>query len=255
MMSEANPFLHTLADRLARCRIRRWRLTLDEARALRERVGWFHIGVGLAGEDGQRIGGPVMTAIVSGGGRGVKPWIECRLYPELLSGDRRIGTRAEDIEDELIAIMGAAIPPGGHLMIDYESGGQEQTFNELRLGVPAAASSLGARMLAAGLVGEFKDWYFSEGGHEGPRKLQANKPPDEKSRRAAIAKRIRELREFLRQPLPAERAEAEIVARARERAAELIRVVSLGPIRSERKARPARSAGARGRRRRPAPSP
>lgn len=255
MMSKANPFLRTLTERLARCRVRRWRLTLDEVRPLRERVGWAHISIGLAGADGRRIGGPVMTAIVSGGGRGVKPWIEARLYPELLVGGRRIGTRAEGIEDQLIAIMGAAIPPGGHLMIDYESGGQEQTFNELRLGAPAAATELGARMLAAGLAGDFKDWYFSEGGHEGPRKLQANKPPDEKSRRAASDKRIRELRSFLTRPLPAERAEMEIVARARHRAAELIRVASIEPVTIARKARPARSAAAHGRRRRPAPSP
>jgi hypothetical protein len=253
-MSETNPFLRALTIRLSRSRINRWRLTLDEVRPLRARVGWFHITVGLADDDGRRVGGPVMTAIVSGGGRGVKPWIECRLYPEVRAGGRTIEARAEGIEDELIAIMGAAIPPGGHLMIDYESGGQEQTFNELRLGVPAAATSLGVRMLAAGLVGEFKDWYFSEGGHEGPRKLQANKPPDEKSRRAAIAARIGELRAFLERPLPRERAKAQIVARAHERVAELIRIMAGKPVRSGHKARPARSAVARGRRRRPEPS-
>lgn len=253
-MSASNPFLRALAVRFARRRIGRWRLTLDEVRPLRTRVGWFHISVGLAGEGGQRIGGPVMTAIVSGGGRGVKPWIEGRLFPEVRADGRRIGTRAEGIEDELIAIMGAAIPPGGHLMIDYESGGQEETFNELRLGVPPAATSLGARMLAAGLVGEFKDWYFSEGGHEGPRKLQANKPPDQRSRDAALAERIRELRGFLKLLLPKKRADAKIVARARARAVELIRIASIEPIGSEHKARPARSARAHGRRRRRSPS-
>jgi hypothetical protein len=253
-MGATNPVVSELKARLARSRIGRWRLILDEVRPLRMRVGWFYISVGLADADGRRIGGPVMTAIVSGGGRGVKPWIECRLYPEVMAGRRRIGTRVEGIEDELIAIMGAVIPPGGHLMIDYESGGQEQTLDELRLRVPPAATSLGARMLAAGLVGAFKDWYFSEGGHEGPRKLQANKPPDAAAARRAIADRIRELRGFLEAPLPKERAQAEIVARARARAVELVRIASLKSISSEHKARPGRSADARCRRRRPAPS-
>ncbi|HTW87858.1 MAG TPA: hypothetical protein VMD75_07615, partial [Candidatus Binataceae bacterium] len=97
-MSEANPFLRALTDRLTRCRIRRWRLTLSEVRPLRERIGWVHISVGLAGADGRRIGGPVMTAIVSGGGRGVKPWIEARLY-SVRAGGRRIETRAKSVED------------------------------------------------------------------------------------------------------------------------------------------------------------
>jgi hypothetical protein len=254
-MSKINPFLNALIRRLKRLRANRWRLTLDEIRPFRDRVGWSHISVGLAGEKGRRVGGPVMTAIVSGGGRGVKPWIECRLYPEVIAGaDRTIATRAEGIEDALIAVMGAVIPPGGHLMIDYESGGQELTFNELRLGIPPAATSLGARMLAAGLVGEFKDWYFSEGGHEGPRKLQANKPPDDRSRHAAITARLRELRGFLKSLPSKDRAPAEIVAQARERAADLIRIMNPKPVRSERKARPARSADAPGRRRRPTPS-
>ncbi|HVA80172.1 MAG TPA: DUF1122 family protein, partial [Candidatus Binataceae bacterium] len=203
------------------------------------RVGWFRIEVGLAGEDGRRSGGPVMTAIVSGGGRGVKPWIECRLYPELSAGRRTIRMRDEGVEDELIAILGAVIPPGGHLMIDYESGGQEQTLDELRLRVPPAATSLGARMLAAGLAGELKDWYFSEGGHEGPRKLQANRPLAAAAARRQSAERIRELRDFLKRPLPKSYADAKIVAQARKRATELVRI-SIEPVSSEHRARPAR---------------
>lgn len=262
-MSEANPFLRALEARLKRRRINRWRLSLDEVRPLRARVGWFHISVGLADENGRRVGGPVMTAIVSGGGRGVKPWIECRLHPAVEDGaGGTLRTRAEGIEDQLIAIMGAAIPPGGHLMIDYESGGQEQTFNELRLGVPPPATSLGARMLAAGLIGGFKDWYFSEGGHEGPRKLQANKPSDAISARRAVAERISELSDFSKKPTRDrdDRGAIAMLMAAQQRAQELIdhlRKRSSPPrtlAKRENKVRPARSAAAHGRRRRPAPS-
>ncbi len=197
-MNASTPLIRALAARLKRRPISGWTLVLDEIRPLRQRVGWVFINVGVAAEKGRRRGGPAMTAIVSSGGRDVKPWIEGRFYPTIEIDGATIRTRIAGIEDELIAVMGEVIPPGGHLMIDYESGGQEQTFNELRLGISPAATSLGGRMLAAGFVGEFKDWYFSEGGYEGPRKLQANKPPDAAAARRAIANRIRELREFKR---------------------------------------------------------
>ncbi|MGH7908175.1 MAG: DUF1122 family protein [Candidatus Binataceae bacterium] len=202
--------------------IGRFRLSLDGFRPIRARAGWFHIEMGLAGGDG-RIGGPIMTAIVSGGGRGVRPWIECRFFPHIESEDgERLDLKAGRFEARLIKILGRLIPSGGHLMVDYESAGQERTFDELRLRVPPAATALGASMLQAGLTGEFKDWYFSEGGHEGPRKLQANKPPDAKSARTAVSNRIAELRRFKNQRLPRDKADAKIVAAAQKRAVKLI---------------------------------
>src|SRR5579884_2385717 len=196
-MSATNPTLRALEKKLARRRVGAWCLILDELRPLANRVGWFNVSIALADRRGRRVGGPAMNAILSGGGRGVKPWIEARFHPTIAIDDERlIRTSASEIEAELIAVMGEIIPPGGHLMVDYESGGQERTMRELQLGVPPAATALGARMLAAGFVGEFKDWYFSEGGHEGPRKLQANKPPDAAAARRAIAERIGELEEF-----------------------------------------------------------
>ncbi len=83
-------------------------------------------------------------------------------------------------------------------MIDYENPGQEETFAELGLRVPAPASYLGSLMFRAGFRGEFKDWYFSEGGHEGPRKLQGNKSPDRAAARRALANHRRELSAFVR---------------------------------------------------------
>jgi hypothetical protein len=264
-MSATNPIVRALQKKFARRRIGAWRLILDQVRPFLQRVGWFHISVALASGNGRRIGGPAMTAIVSGGGRGVKPWIEGRLYPTIKIGSETIRTRAAGIQDELIAIMGEVIPLGGHLMIDYESGGQEQTFSELRAGIPPAATSLGARMLVVGFVGEFKDWYFSEGGHEGLRKLQANKPPDALAARRAIAQRIEELEVCRKRLNDTNHSDtmAGLIQRTRiliehlekrRPAHRTLEALRAGEVSRENRARPARSARARGRRRRPVPS-
>jgi hypothetical protein len=164
-----------------------------------------------------------MTGIVSGGGRGVKPWIECRLYPSLsIDAKETIDARGLGLEADLVGILATLVPPGGHLMVDYESPGQEETFSELLLRVPPAASHLGSLMFKAGFRGHFKDWYFSEGGHEGPRKLQANKSPDAKAARRALEDHRHDLTEFLKRPLPDDKSQAAIVRRAQTRARELI---------------------------------
>ncbi len=108
-------------------------------------------------------------------------------------------------------------------MLDYESAGQEETFAELVLGVPPPASYLGFLMFRAGCCGEFKDWYFSEGGHEGPRKLQANKSPDAAAEKLALREHMRRLRAFIRSPMPRGRDDAAIVAGAKARARLLLK--------------------------------
>ncbi|HEY56100.1 MAG TPA: DUF1122 family protein, partial [Dehalococcoidia bacterium] len=63
----------------------------------------------------------------------------------------------------------------------------------------------------------FKDWYFSEGGTEGPRKLQGYKALHEEDARLKNRELARELREFLRRPSLAD-SELEKAARHRARA-------------------------------------
>ncbi len=171
-----------------------------------------------------------MTGIVSAGGRGVEPWIECRLYPIVASGPGdspadSIDARALGLEAGMVELLGDLIPPGGHLMIDYENPGQEETFAELGLRVPPSASYLGSLMFQAGFRGEFKDWYFSEGGHEGPRKLQGNKSPDQAAARRALANHRSELSAFVARGLPSDHAQAEIVRRAQTRARRLLKIL------------------------------
>jgi hypothetical protein len=194
-------------------------------RPLKARAGWVYIQVRLRdNRKGALSTSPIMTAIVSGGGRGVKPWVECRLFPAVaFAAGKSIDARGLGVEEGIVEWLGQFIPPGGHLMIDYENPGQEETFDELVMRVPPAASHLGALMFRAGFRGEFKDWYFSEGGHEGPRKLQANKPPDSTAARRAMENHRCELKAFVGRPAPADPEAAAILARAQSRARALLR--------------------------------
>jgi hypothetical protein len=232
--AELAPAAEALAMRLQGRRIGAFALVLAEMRPIRPRSGWRYVRISLRDRRGRISAGSLMTGIVSAGGRGVKPWIECRLFPIVRCGpgdsradsgdsDDSIKARALGLEAEMVELLGDLIPLGGHLMIDYENPGQEETFAELGLRVPPPASYLGSLMFQAGFRGEFKDWYFSEGGHEGPRKLQANKSPDRAAARRALANHRRELSAFVSRKLPADAAQAEIVARAQTRARELLK--------------------------------
>ena len=201
-----------------------WRIAITRADPVRPRAGWFHLTVALADADGTASQTPIMTGIVSGGGRGVRPWFECRFYPEVtMAGGTTLDARECRLEAALIERLGELVPDGGHLMVEYESPGQSLTHAELLLRVPAAATHLGALMFHAGFRGAFKDWYISEGGHEGPRKLQANKSPNAAAAEVARSTHVAELTAFIKQPLPKGRAEADIVARAQTRARAILK--------------------------------
>jgi len=198
-------------------------LALLERQAVRHRAGWLRFGLSVRDERGLPARTPLMTGLISGGGRGVMPWLEGRIYPELeFASQERLDARATGLEGELIKLIGTLVPAGGHLMLEYESPGQTETHRELLLQVPAAATYLGALMFAAGFRGHFKDWYISEGGHEGPRKLQANKSPDAAAAREALRSNLEELQHFIGRLLPENPDDAALVARAQDRARRLM---------------------------------
>jgi hypothetical protein len=206
------------------CLLGRHSLKVTGVRPVRPRVGWLYVDIDLGAPEGEISTTHLATGIVSGGGRGVKPWIECRIFPQVSFGHKRtIDARALGLEAGFINLLGSLIPPGGHLMIDYDSGGQDLAMAELVARVPPVCCHLGDLMFRAGFRGQFKDWYFSEGGHEGPRKLQANKSPDAGAQRESIREHMLVLRRFVRSPLPKEERAASLIANAAERARGLIR--------------------------------
>jgi hypothetical protein len=103
-------------------------------------------------------------------------WAELSQYEPVVTfagKARDIRTDGDDLA--LFEMLSALVPAGGHLMVEYDSPFHEATARMLTLGYPPATTPLGYRLFQAG-VRSFRDWYISEGGREGPRKLQGFKP-------------------------------------------------------------------------------
>lgn len=224
-MSEQLGAAGRLIDKINGTRLGRFCLKVTGVRPVRPRAGWLYVDIKLTNADGETSASRFVTAIVSGGGRGVKQWIECRIFPQVKFAlePAEVDARKLGLEAGLIRLLGRLIPPGGHLMIDYDSGGQDLTLAELVARVPPPASYLGELMFRAGFRGQFKDWYFSEGGHEGPRKLQANKSPNPAAARTAMAEHVQTLRQFISRPLPNEEPARALIANAVDRARNLLK--------------------------------
>ena len=69
----------------------------------------------------------------------------------------------------------------------------------LPLGSPPVVTPLGYRLFQAG-VRSYRDWYISEGGREGPRKLQGFKPLNEEIAREKTAALLAEVQAVLASP-------------------------------------------------------
>jgi hypothetical protein len=125
-----------------------------------------------------------------------------------------------DWEEGLAGYMGplveAAIPPGGHLMVEYESDKWHSTQVGLLAGIPPLATPMGLLFHRLGCASSFKDWYFPEGGMEGARKLHGNRPLGEAHARETGRQRLVELEAYLSS---APRGDAAIEGRARATAA------------------------------------
>lgn len=115
--------------------------------------------------------------------------------------------------------LATAIPPGGHLTVEYEQSLWQDTQGGLLAGIPPLATPLGALLFDAGSGDSFKDWYFPEGGQEGGRKLQGNKAYTDEQASEMAARRATELQAFLAGP---NRGSPEMNARAREDATRIL---------------------------------
>lgn len=122
---------------------------------------------------------------------------------------------------ELLCMLSEIVPPGGHLMVEYDSGERTTTARGLARGVPPLATPLGAALLAAGCGPGIRDWHISEGGREGPRKLQGHKPLSETDAQKRAQRVADELRAFLESPRAA--AEDALLRAARRRARIVLR--------------------------------
>ena len=101
------------------------------------------------------------------------------------------------------------------MMVEYDSPERQDTARSLALSIPPVATPLGYMLFLIGCGTGFRDWYFTEGGSEGPRNLQGYKALNSQHTQLKIKETVRELTAFLGRP-PSE-AEPELERAARKR--------------------------------------
>ena len=125
-------------------------------------------------------------------------WVDVAEYRDVLTlPDERAVEVSEGIERRIFGWLAGLVPPGGHLMAEYESPSRTLTARALALGVPPVATPLGATLRAVGCGAAIRDWYFPEGGREGPRKLQGFRAVDSAHERRRAAEMVQGLQAFL----------------------------------------------------------
>ena len=157
----------------------------------------FHLGTDAGGQ------GSASERVFATGLRMIGPqpsqnWIELdRLSLSVTAPDTQAFLR------RLLAI----VPPGGHVMVEYDSPEHAATARRLVRRWPPVATPLGRTLFAAGAVATFKDWYYAEGGSEGPRKLQAFRPLDAAHNRDSARRALDALGSF-RSHVPSDERQA-----------------------------------------------
>ena len=145
-------------------------------------------------------------------------WIEVAETNETVAAPGGSVDLGSDGIEQVLSLLYDVIPPGGHVMVEYDSRQRADTAFALAHQVPAVATSLGQLLYRIGFGAKFKDWQIAEGGAEGPRKLQAYKPPSEEVARRWRAEAVAQLRAFLQ----LSESKLDAVAQARKRAETLL---------------------------------
>ena len=153
-------------------------LNLDDWKSLKP-SGWFGFKIRWEHITDHTCAPPICEGIFSRGGRGIAPWADLALarHQKCQICDFETTLSTNDLI-ELFKLWSRVIPWNGHISVEYESPDHHDTLMSLKLSVPPVLTPLGYAGYLGGFIGGFKDWYIAEGGHEGPRKLQMNKPLD-----------------------------------------------------------------------------
>ena len=159
-------------------------LFLGETRVIvllgpKNNVGSRYFQLWLADTEGHLSSEALALGLYNSGPFPAFNWVEFTRYQPRASFNRRqVDIRDGGHDLALFEALSALVPVGGHIMCEYDSPSQKATERILTLGYPPAVSPLGYRLFQAGCR-SYRDWYISEGGREGPRKLQGFKPLNE----------------------------------------------------------------------------
>jgi hypothetical protein len=167
----------------------------------KNRVGAHYFRISLRDRFGN-TSQPLLLALHHSGPYPSYNWIEViRLVKNIIHLKRETILSDAEIE-RLFQYLADLIPSGGHIMVEYESSEWAETRLAIGCGIPPIATHLGSMLFRVGCGVSFKDWYFAEGGSEGPRKLQGYKALSEDHRRARAADMAAEIRSFLLMKTP-----------------------------------------------------
>ena len=142
------------------------------------KVGSSNFRVFLDSRDLGQSHFPVVMGLQNSGKFPGFNWLEITFFMDMLDFDQGQVKVPESIDLNIIAALSEIVPSGGHLMVEYDSIRRKTTARALAAGVPPIITPLGSMMFSIGCGVAFKDWYISEGGREGPRKLQGFKAID-----------------------------------------------------------------------------
>jgi hypothetical protein len=159
----------------------------------------------LAGERSDNMAGRSIFAGLYSAGRSsqaIHGWVDGDYFDQIvLSNGADFSLSDASLDIELFRLLGGLVPPGGSLMVSYALFSNESTIHkETKLGLdrgyPPAVTPIGFLLFEAGCGMGFKDWYFAEGGREGPEKLQGYKPLNSDVAKQKADSLLRELRAF-----------------------------------------------------------
>jgi hypothetical protein len=160
-------------------------------------VGSRYFQLFLADGSGRLADEPLALGLYNSGPFPAYNWIELTQYRPAQRFTGQVSDLAgEGLDVMLFDMLLALVPAGGHVMVEYDSPGQRVSERMLTRGYPPVTSPLGYLMFRAGCR-SYRDWYISEGGREGPRKLQCFKPLNEAVRREKEQRLRDELSAFL----------------------------------------------------------
>ncbi len=172
----------------------------------KNRFGAQYFQIFLKNEEGDLSTEPFIEGLYNQGPFPAHHWIEIGYFSGKVTFSGKKGRKRVNLKEgeTLLLVFQSLVdllPPGGHLMVEYESSTWRTTERALEQGVPPAATPLGRLMLYAGCNAGFKNWYFSEGWSEGPRKLQGFKALDRDHARSKLLETVAELLELISKPI------------------------------------------------------
>jgi len=162
---------------------------------------------------------PVIIGLHNQGSYPSHNWIEIVSFTSQVkfeSGEQILfGASSNSLTQQLFKHLADLLPPGSHMMVEYDSLEQQDTARSLALGIPPIATPLGYTLFLAGCGAGFRDWYFAEGGVEGPRKLQGYKPLNSQHAKLKMEETTKELATLLDRLSSKDTSELERAAQGR----------------------------------------